>query len=81
MMQNHSNSIPKSPEELRKAFGVRLAELRKQKALTQEKLAQQIKKDVVFVAYMEGGQRSPSFSTLTKLSQVLEVSPAEFFRF
>ncbi len=81
MLQTQANTIPKSPQELKTAFGRRLAELRKERSLTQEKLAQQIKKDVVFVAYIEGGKRSPSFSTLTKLAQVLDVPPAELFRF
>lgn len=70
-----------SVEELRRLFGRRVAVLRKEKGLTQEQLARQIKMDVVSVAYIEGGQRSPSFPTIHKLSKALSVHPGELFRF
>lgn len=80
MAESHT-TIPASVGELRKLFGRRVAELRKEKSLTQEQLARILKKDPVFVAYIEGGQRSPSFVTLHKLAATLDVHPADLFKF
>ncbi len=81
MAETLTSKTPESVTELRKLFGRRVAALRKEKSLTQEELARQLKKDPVFVAYIEGGQRSPSFVTLHKLAKTLGVHPAELFKF
>lgn len=81
MAATFTQKTPESVGELRKLFGRRVAALRKEKSLTQEELARQIKRDVVFVAYVETGVRSPSFVTLHKLAKTLGVHPAELFKF
>ena len=68
-------------EGLKRQFGKRLAELRRERGLTQQKLASALKMDTVSVAYMESGKRSPSFKTLHKLCRVLSVRPMDLFRF
>lgn len=77
----NTQTIPASVEELREQFGKRVAVLRKEKGLTQEELARKMKVDTVFVAYIEGGQRSPSFVNLHQLSKALEIHPVELFKF
>jgi len=81
MPPTKNTSIPEGIEQFRQQFGRRLASLRKEKGLTQEKLASKLKVDPVYVAYLEGAKRSPSFNTLYKLSQILAVAPSDLFRF
>jgi len=66
---------------LRKKFGKRLHQLRKQNNYTQEGLAEECEISVEFVSFMERGIYAPSFETLEKLSEVLEVPVKEFFDF
>jgi len=77
----NTQTTPATVEELRQLFGRRVAFLRKEKGITQEELARKMKVDTVFVAYIEGGRRSPSFVNLHQLSKALEVHPVELFRF
>lgn len=81
MSPEENKDIPESVEQFRQRFGRRLAALRKEKNLTQEALARKLKVDPVYVAFLEGAKRSPSFSTLYKLSIILEVSVSDLFRF
>lgn len=62
-------------------FGRNLANLRRQRGMTQEQLARQVKLDPVTVAYLEGATRGPSFQTIYKLAKALKVNPMELFRF
>lgn len=77
----NTQTTPPTVEDLRKQFGRRIAFLRKEKGFTQEELARKMKVDTVFIAYIEGGQRSPSFVNLHSLSVALEIHPMELFRF
>lgn len=81
MAETPQANIPSTLKELRQLFGRRVAALRKEKSLTQEELARKMKVDPVFVAFIEGGQRSPSFVNLHELSKALEVHPKELFGF
>jgi len=76
-----TTQLPTTAEGLKRQFGKRLAELRRERGLTQQKLASALKMDTVSVAYIEGGKRSPSFKTLHKLCRVLKISPMELFQF
>lgn len=62
-------------------FGRRLKKLRKDRQLTQENLAELTGLSVEFLSYIERGIHAPSFKTLEKLSEVLEVSFSELFNF
>ncbi|MEX0998397.1 MAG: helix-turn-helix transcriptional regulator [Thermodesulfobacteriota bacterium] len=68
-------------ESFKKQFGSRLAQLRKERGITQEQLARTMKMDTVSIAYIETAQRGPSFQTIFKLSKALKVQPDELFRF
>lgn len=66
---------------LRILFGKKLRKIRRQKDLTQEKLAELLGVSVEFVSNMERGINAPSFETIEKLAQSLEVAIYEFFTF
>jgi transcriptional regulator with XRE-family HTH domain len=65
--------------DLRIVFGRRLRQIRRQKDLTQEQLAEAVGISVEFLSNIERGINAPSFETLEKLSEVLTVPVAEFF--
>ncbi len=62
-------------------FGKRLRRLRRQADFTQEQLAERIGVSVEFISNMERGINSPSFDTLEKLADSLEVRVSELFEF
>ena len=60
-------------------FGKRLRKFRRNKDLTQEKLAELAGISVDFVSLIERGLSSPSFDTIQKLAAILEVKYEAFF--
>lgn len=66
---------------LRVKFGRRLRQLRRQKDLTQEQLAEAIGVSVEFLSNMERGINGPSFETLDRLAATLNVSVKTLFDF
>lgn len=64
---------------LMRAFGKRVAELRKKRAMTQEQLAAKIDTHVTTIAFIEGGTKFVRLTTLRKLSQALGVEIKELF--
>lgn len=66
---------------LKVKFGRRLRQIRRLKNLTQEQLAEVTGISVEFVSNIERGINAPSFDTLEKLSEVLNVSYADLFDF
>jgi transcriptional regulator with XRE-family HTH domain len=66
---------------LRVLFGRRLRQLRRQKDLTQEQLAEAVGVSVEFISNMERGVNAPSFETLEKLAEALGVPVEELFSF
>lgn len=67
-------------EKLLKAFGKRLADVRKSKGVTQSELAERVNMSVVTIAYIETGKRWVRLSTLDKIARALKVSMAELFK-
>lgn len=67
----------KRKEEVQKKFGKRLAELRDQKNITQEKFAFELDVDRTYISYIERGKRNPSLYMLWKISKALKVSFSE----
>jgi len=55
--------------------------LRKQKNITQEKLALEADLNRAYIGYIERGERKPSVDTLAKLASVLGVKLHELFIF
>jgi len=66
---------------LRQQFGKRVRVLRKQADLSQEHLAARADISVDFLSLMERGINAPSFETLEKLAQALDVEVADLFNF
>ena len=58
-----------------KAFGATVAELRKQKGVSQEKLAELGELDRTFVSLLERGLRQPSLTTILGIGKALNVPP------
>jgi transcriptional regulator with XRE-family HTH domain len=81
MIETHDTNSFDTLEKFRQNFGHRVAVIRKEQGMTQEQLARAMKVDPVFVAFLEGAKRNPSFGTLYKLAKALEVHPKELFRF
>ena len=65
--------------KLRTQFGRRLRQLRKQRDMTQERLAEMVDVSVEFVSNMERGINAPSFETLEQLAEALQVAVADLF--
>ncbi|MPL95779.1 hypothetical protein SDC9_41951 [bioreactor metagenome] len=65
--------------DIQKKIGIRIKELRIQKALSQEALAFQAEVDRTYVNSVENGRRNISAQTLEKLILGLNSSFADFF--
>lgn len=70
---------PKESKYL-KAFGKRLAEVRRSRGYTQERLAEKANITTLSLGYIEQGRRWPRIATLQKLAKCLDVSIAELFK-
>lgn len=66
---------------LKVKFGGKLRQIRRLKNLTQEQLAEATGISVEFVSNIERGINAPSFDTLEKLAEVLNVSYVDLFDF
>jgi len=62
-------------------IGRKIAELRKEANLTQEKLAEKVGLDRTYIGYLEKGDRSPSVETANKIARALGVKIDEIFKF
>lgn len=56
------------------AFGVVLMRLRRQRSMTQQRLAVEADLDRTYISYLENGHRSPSLDTMLAISQALNIS-------
>jgi len=65
----------------RKAFGLRLKELRKRKGYSQETLAELVNLEPPSICNIETGRNYPSFQNLEKIIDVLDVSFTDVFKF
>ncbi|WP_301003465.1 helix-turn-helix transcriptional regulator [Pseudoalteromonas sp.] len=57
------------------AFGQVLKQLRKEKGLSQEKLAELCGLDRTYVSMLERGKRQPTLTTIFKIGNVLHIKP------
>ena len=70
-----------APEQkLMKAFGKRVAEVRKSKGVTQQELAESTGMSVVAIAYIETGKRWARLGTLNKIANSLKVDITDLFK-
>ena len=65
--------------DLRKKFGRRLRQLRREREMTQEYLAETAGVSVDMLSNMERGINAPSFETLERLTRALGISIHELF--
>ena len=66
---------------LKELFGKRLKEIRKQKGLTQEELAELCDMQTNSIGMIETGQRAVSFSTIEIFASCLQVDYNDLFNF
>jgi len=62
-------------------FGRRLAELRNQKSITQERFSFALGVDRTYISYIERGERNPSLYLLSRMAKVLGVQFRDLFIF
>jgi transcriptional regulator with XRE-family HTH domain len=60
-------------------FGANLRRIRRERGLSQERLAHNADLNMTHVAKIERGEREPGVRTVSKLAKSLEVSAAELF--
>lgn len=63
-----------------KAFGKRVAEIRRKRGLTQEQLAELAEMTTLSLGFIEQGRRWPRIATIHRIANCLEVSVSELFK-
>lgn len=71
----------KEKEVLQGKFGKRLAEVRANKGITQEKLSFETGVDRTYISYIERGERNPSLFMVWRLANALKVSASDLLLF
>ncbi len=71
------DGMPKTNHQTLLALGKKLRKLRKERNLTQEKLAEQLRISTVYVGFLEAGKGSPSLKLLMKISRKFNVKVEE----
>ncbi|MEO9484047.1 MAG: helix-turn-helix transcriptional regulator [Ekhidna sp.] len=64
-------------EQIIKAFGEVLKELREVNGLSQEALAHAIKSHATHISRLENGHKQPTLTTLFKIADRLDINPEE----
>lgn len=67
-------------KEIRKAFGITVKELRKEKNISQEKLAEYANLDRSYISLIERGINSASVITVFKISSALGIEPEDLLK-
>lgn len=65
--------------DIKHKFGIRIKELRKQKGLSQEKLANMADIDRTYLPTIEKGERNVSIEVVERLAKALEVKIKDLF--
>tara|TARA_B110000114_G_C14989450_1_gene355939 strand:+ start:207 stop:437 length:231 start_codon:yes stop_codon:yes gene_type:complete len=65
---------------LQRKFGIVLKELRLEKGLSQESLANQSDIDRTYISDIEKGERNISLKIIERLSETLQISLSELFK-
>lgn len=66
-------------KKLQDLFGSAVRHHRMKRGLTQSQLAEAIKRSTDMVSRIKRGDTAPSFETITKICEALQVSPAALF--
>jgi len=64
-----------------KEFGKRVKDLRLEKGISQEKLAEKIDVHRTYIGFIERGERNPALLNIYKISKALGVKLPELFSF
>ena len=65
--------------EFKEMIGVRIKEIRKKKAMSQEAVANTAEMERSFITHIENGRRNISVDTLERVLIALKVTPKDFF--
>ncbi len=68
-------------EKTKKLFGARVKSIRESRGLTQEKLAEKVDMNPVYLSNIERGRENPTLNLLIGISTALEVEMWELFDF
>lgn len=69
----------KEDEKYLNYVGNKIAQLRKQKKLTQEEVCTELEMDKPYLSSIENGRQNPTLLTLKKLADAIGVETKEFF--
>jgi len=69
-----------SKQKFLEKFGRRISELRKQKGITQESLAESIDVHRTYIGFIEQGKRNPTIDNIRRIAEALDVSLIDLFR-
>lgn len=61
-------------------FGEKVKRLRRERDMSQEELAEKIKRDPRTVVAIETGKRNPTLNTIYKIAQALKIPIADLFQ-
>jgi transcriptional regulator with XRE-family HTH domain len=61
-------------------FGRRIADIRRQKGMTQERLAESVEVHRTYIGFIEQGKRNPSIGNINRIAASLGVSLSELFK-
>jgi transcriptional regulator with XRE-family HTH domain len=67
--------------DLKQQVGLRVKVLRKERGLTQQKLAEKVNLSLNMVGCIERGEKFPSAETFQRLASALKVQPQDLFEF
>jgi transcriptional regulator with XRE-family HTH domain len=67
-------------EKFLKKFGNRVADVRKQRNITQENLADMVDLHRTYIGFIEQGKRNPSIGNIQKIAKALKVSLLDLFK-
>ena len=68
------------PMDIKTIFGLTLKQVRKEKGISQEKLAYKGDMDRAHMSSLERGLSNPRLETLFRICEILEISPEDFIR-
>ena len=66
-------------KDITKAFGIKVAELRKKQGLSQEELAYRCGVHRTYIGFIERGEKSPTLKTVEKILNGLNISLSELW--
>lgn len=66
---------------IEKQVGLRIAEIRKNLGMTQEKLAEGASYSTEFISLIERGRNAPSLAGLARIAKALRVEPKDLLNF